>query len=375
MSKINDDDSEDVYRQLQQHLDKMPVGFPATSSGVEIRILKHLFTPDEARIALKLSFIPTSLKKIYRRFKKTGITLSELEEKLDGMVRKGCLNYGVNPKTGEKMYANAFLAIGMYEYQIKRLTREFVEDFEQYIDEAFADEIIRTSVPQLRTIPIGESVVHDNLVATYDDIRQIIETRSPISVTECICRKTKALLGEGCSHPLETCMQFGSAARFYIENGLGREISKEEAYKIISLAESEGLVLQPSNSKRPLCVCCCCGCSCEILSNLKNYPNPADMVASNYYCVIDSDECAGCGTCIDYCQMSAIELDDDVAVVNVQRCIGCGACASKCPNDAIHLARKDNVYEPPENTVELYMRIMEEKAKRARAERERQDTK
>ncbi|MFX1340874.1 MAG: hypothetical protein ACFFDK_19850 [Promethearchaeota archaeon] len=45
----------DVYRELQQHLDKFPVGFPATESGAEIRILKHLFTPEEAKIATRLN--------------------------------------------------------------------------------------------------------------------------------------------------------------------------------------------------------------------------------------------------------------------------------------------------------------------------------
>jgi len=38
--------SESLYRRLQQHLDRMPVGFPATRSGVEIRILERLFTPE-----------------------------------------------------------------------------------------------------------------------------------------------------------------------------------------------------------------------------------------------------------------------------------------------------------------------------------------
>ena len=40
--------SDELYRKLQQHLDRMPVGFPATESGVEIRILRQLFTPEEA---------------------------------------------------------------------------------------------------------------------------------------------------------------------------------------------------------------------------------------------------------------------------------------------------------------------------------------
>ena len=46
----------DVYRELQQHLDKFAVGFPATESGAEIRLLKHLFSPEEAKLATRLSF-------------------------------------------------------------------------------------------------------------------------------------------------------------------------------------------------------------------------------------------------------------------------------------------------------------------------------
>ena len=51
----------DLYRKLQRHLDRMPVAFPPTESGVEIRILQRLFTPDEARMALCLSAIPERL--------------------------------------------------------------------------------------------------------------------------------------------------------------------------------------------------------------------------------------------------------------------------------------------------------------------------
>ena len=35
----------DVYKRLAEHLDDLPAGFPATDSGVELRILKRLFTP------------------------------------------------------------------------------------------------------------------------------------------------------------------------------------------------------------------------------------------------------------------------------------------------------------------------------------------
>ena len=61
----------DIYRELQKHLDKMPVGYPATESGVEIRILKHLFSPEQAELALYLAYQPLSLEKIYRKAKTT----------------------------------------------------------------------------------------------------------------------------------------------------------------------------------------------------------------------------------------------------------------------------------------------------------------
>ena len=37
-------ESHNVYKRLQKHLDKQPVGFPATVSGVERRILREVFT-------------------------------------------------------------------------------------------------------------------------------------------------------------------------------------------------------------------------------------------------------------------------------------------------------------------------------------------
>ncbi|GAH69773.1 unnamed protein product, partial [marine sediment metagenome] len=88
------DTNKDVYRRLQEHLNNMPVGFPATQSGVEIRVLKHLFTPEDAEVALHLKFQPEPLKKVYRRFKKSGITIKELEQKLDEMYLKGFINRG-----------------------------------------------------------------------------------------------------------------------------------------------------------------------------------------------------------------------------------------------------------------------------------------
>jgi len=43
--------SEEIYRKLAQRLDAIPNGYPATESGVELRLLAKMFTPEEAALA------------------------------------------------------------------------------------------------------------------------------------------------------------------------------------------------------------------------------------------------------------------------------------------------------------------------------------
>ena len=59
--------SEDVYLRLREFMDKLPAGYPATPTGVEIRILKKLFTPEQAELALKLSSEPEEVQTIAAR--------------------------------------------------------------------------------------------------------------------------------------------------------------------------------------------------------------------------------------------------------------------------------------------------------------------
>ncbi len=366
--------STDIYKELANHLDKMPIGYPATESGVELRVLEHIFTPEQGEIAIKLSFQPKPLKEIFKYFRKSGISIDELEQKLDEMYFKGLINRGTrkNADIEEKYYGLAPFAIGFYEYQLNHLTKEFVHDAKQYMKEAFWDEFNVSGIPQLRTIPLEQTVETEQSIATYDDLRSMINNiGEPIAVAECICRQGKALIGEPCEKTkiLESCFSFRTAAKVSIERGHGREITKEEALKIIEKAEEDGLVLQPSNSKKPFAMCTCCGCCCGVLTNQKLFSAPAQFFATNFYAEVDPDLCAGCETCIDRCNMDAVHVEDAIAHVDKTRCIGCGVCVPTCTSEAMKLYKKAEEINPPENTVAAYMAIMDKKAELARAEK------
>ena len=58
---------EDVYKKLALHLDNTPSGYPATESGVELRILKQLFTREEAELALSLVLMLEPVEEIAKR--------------------------------------------------------------------------------------------------------------------------------------------------------------------------------------------------------------------------------------------------------------------------------------------------------------------
>ena len=57
----------DVYKRLAKRLDQLPHGYPATESGVELKILRKIFTPDEAEMTLKLKYSPETADAIAER--------------------------------------------------------------------------------------------------------------------------------------------------------------------------------------------------------------------------------------------------------------------------------------------------------------------
>jgi len=354
-------ESETLYRRLQQHLDRMPVAFPPTPSGVEIRILKRLFTPEEAEIALELSAIPEPAATIHRRLR-SHIGLEELRGKLEHMADKGIiLSFAV---AGEVRYGKLIFAIGMYERQLKTLTPEFERDSRQYFDEAFGRAFHTGKTPQLRVVPVNKQIAVEHGVTTYDRIRAYVEASpGPFGTLRCICRHGHDLLDEPCRQTKlrDNCLMIGPAAQWAAESGTGQAVTRGQMLDLLDQADRDGLVLQPENTKAPMFVCCCCGCCCGVLRSAKRLPQPADFFSSNFYAVADAEACESCGVCETRCQMEAITSPDGKAVVDRSRCIGCALCLTTCPSGALRLESVDHPTEPPDDTKALYLKLFEER--------------
>ncbi|MEJ5348262.1 MAG: 4Fe-4S dicluster-binding protein [Desulfosoma sp.] len=340
----------DAYERLARHLDRLPAGFPRTESGVELKILEKLFTPEEAHLAVLLSLKPEPVESIAER---AGLPSQELATKLEAMAKKGLI-FRLR-KGSETRYMAAQFVIGIWEYHVNALDEELIALVNEYIP-VFFEKSLALKTPQLRTIPLPRSITPEQSVMPYEEARRILAEQDKIVVAPCICRKEHAMVGKGCDRPLETCLVFGSGAQYYEENGLGRPIDQEEAHKILEMAEEHALVLQPSNAQKVMNICLCCGCCCQILKNLKKLPTPADFVVSNYLARVREEDCVGCETCVERCQMDAMAMAEGIAHVDSKRCIGCGVCVPTCPQEAIALEPKpeDQKKTPPAHPFDLY---------------------
>jgi len=345
----------DIYLKLRDFLDKLPAGFPATESGVEIKILKKLFTPEQATIALRLRTKPEPVSAIAPR-----LTMDEAlaAEKLEAMAKEGLIyRTRVN---NQPFYMALQFVVGIYEFHLNTIDRELAELMEEYLP-AIAKFWESTKTKQLRVIPIGASLATTSLVSTYDQVRALVKNKKLIAVAPCICQKEQWLMGNSCDRPVERCLVFDVAAQYYLENKLGRKISEEELLSILKMGEEKALVLSPTNAKDILNICMGCGCCCAILRLLKKFPKPAEHIQSSFHAQIAPDLCNVCGVCAERCQMEAIIAGAEYYEITRDRCIGCGLCVTTCPVDAITLKSKSRPPQLPETIIDMHVEIAKER--------------
>ncbi len=348
--------TDDVYRRLAKRLDDLPNGFPATETGVEIRILEKIFSPKDAETALLLRPLPETAEDAAARL---GRPLPDMEATLDAMAEKGqigCMTWG-----GRRFYLLMPFVVGIYEFQMYRIDAELAELCEEYWPTLH--RVVGGVGPALaRVVPVNAPIENKSDILVYEDVRQLLANAQSFTIHECICRKERRLTGHECDMPLEVCLSFSAEPRSPTDFSLGgREITKEEALAILDDAERLGLVHNAFYNTQTghYGLCNCCPCCCGLLRGIREI-GPSHLLArSNYVARIDPAACTACGVCAeDRCPVGAIREENGAYLVDGDRCIGCGLCAPVCPTESIALVARprDEHDNPPANIIEWFLR-------------------
>jgi Na+-translocating ferredoxin:NAD+ oxidoreductase subunit B len=329
--------SDDVYKKLALVLDTIPNGFPATESGIEIRILKKIFDPDEAELFCRLRMTFETAGQIAAR---TGLPAEGLEEKLIAMGDKGqVFAIQLGPVWIFRMLPWVF---GIFEFQLHRMDEELARMHEEY-EEAFGRQFFSARPQLMQTLPIEEVITPGQEVLPYERISALLEHSQSFLVNECVCKKQQALRGKPCDRPLEVCLAVAPVPGVFDNAAHGRPITREQAYELLKSCEEQGLVHLTSNVQNGhIYICNCCRCCCGVLRSITEIGlNASDVINSHYYAATDPELCVHCGLCADErCQVGAIVDDGEAYRVIREKCIGCGLCVGTCPSGALSLVHK-----------------------------------
>lgn len=342
----------DVYKRLADKLNQLPQGFPATDNGVELKILKKIFSPEDAEMALRLNPLPETAQSIAKRME---IPEEKMKEILDKMANKGQI--GCRKMGHAQVYLFAAFIPGIYEYQLYRLDKELAELVEAYLPHVM--KVLGGYQPGLaRTIPVNKKIEPGIHLENYEDIQKLIESAKSFNLKACICQTERQLLGHPCRHTLERCLNISPEENAFDYLTLGGEIiDRQRAFEVLENSEREGLVHNAFLNTKVghAAICNCCSCCCSALRSVKEFGGPLAVARSNFVALIDADRCSACGICMEeHCPMGAILVSKDGYRVESDTCIGCGVCSIACPEEAIGLIARPETQQdqPPDNVVD-----------------------
>ena len=310
------------------------------------KLLKRLMDKEEAEIAASL---PCPVAELAQK-------LGKQEEQVNE-IRKGLFEKGLIFMTS-KGYQFARDMFQLHDATAcdvrsdKFWGRELLDLWEDFCQsEWYADwaKMAQTwKMPLWRVVPARRAISEAAKLLPSEDVQAILDKAAKFALANCSCRR----IATRCDLPVEVCLQVNRAAEYAITRGTGKELTKEEAMKILDFAEEAGLIHSVyNNSGVPNVICNCCTDCCVFYYPLSKYGVLEKGVArSRFQAEVDKVACKGCQTCVERCLFEAVEMvkisgeKKLKAQISSDKCFGCGVCAVGCESEAIKLVE----VRPPE---------------------------
>ena len=311
----------------------------------------------------------------------------DLAAKLDALARKGAV--WRTERGGNLFYHlnDAFFIFfrgPFYADPLDQGTKAMAPPLNRYVRDGLMDQLAPVHTKALRTIPIARTVEDPRRIAPYEDVMGMVDSQDFLAVSNCACRRRKRVDpdSEQCEHPEEVCLHFGDLAHYLVNNGLSREITREEAKDILKVAADAGLVHALSNRQEDAdTICNCCRCSCIFFESYHVLKHTKSHDFSNYRLKINPETCKACGLCVQRCPIQALTLEDSLfarnkqskaaTLMNPDQCLGCGECVHKCPTQSLILEPRAWIQHPPKDKREWMTKlVMDQKQVDVRGTRE-----
>jgi NAD-dependent dihydropyrimidine dehydrogenase PreA subunit len=325
-----------------------------------LRLVAHLFTREEAEIAIHLPFYyPRPIEKISRKASRPADEIKPLLESMADrkLILKTSKGYSLLP-----------LIPGMFERMlISGVDTDWHRKYAELLNDIYATGYMRayntTRTPGIRSIPVQKSVETKNRVLDADLVSEMIDFHEDLAVANvCQCRQATHFIGKDCkrSSPHDGCLVFGSYATSMINSGDCRRVSKEEMKEIVIDRWEKKLVFFTANieSYKPNAICTCCDCCCHYLESVNNYNGIAGLAHPHFLARVDESLCDNCGRCVKPCNTYAHVLQNKKHIFLADKCVGCGNCVASCKQQAISLSENPVYERPSKNFLSLGTRLL-----------------
>jgi Pyruvate/2-oxoacid:ferredoxin oxidoreductase delta subunit len=212
-----------------------------------------------------------------------------------------------------------------------------------------------------RVVPLTETIQANQSALPFDKLEMIMERYDKFGVTNCQCRMSAQVLGNGCGKPLSNCLLMGDWVDKGVSDGRYREISRRDALEIKAEAAANGLVSWVINIQngKGQASCSCCACCCYSFRLIKDFNCPSVIAPPHFIPAVDASKCTYCGKCAKVCPTAALVIDTKGKKRQrlTERCIGCGLCAVACTKaKAVTMEPVPDYRKPPKNLASMIAR-------------------
>ena len=338
-----------------------------TESEHLMPMIKARITPEEAAF---LTGFPQKTKTLEEIAEIKQMELEELTKEVKRFCAMGIIYESIRGETRQYRlwsFGEMFARVPYWHGKDEESLKNTAPHFNKYWADGYIDQQMSAELMDLRAIPIQQTVEMPTGFMPFEDIVQVVDRYEFHSVSFCPCRVRHRLDPdfEDSRHPEEVCLHFDELGRYCVENGLGREITREETLEILKKSAESGLVhgiVTAEEDPKTICNCDLEYCNFFRRYHLRDFDKAIEP--SNYRIKVTEESCKACGICVKRCPMDALQLKVSARATNKFRkavaleddlCIGCGVCVYKCKSKSIILERKPEaeITRPPKTEKDL----------------------